>query len=103
MRISHLKSAVIVAIATAAVFSTHLTASSQPVLRACGPNGPGMVAHLQKEGERLERMAFTASGKIVYVMVDPEDRRYSIVTVAPDNEGCLISLGTDWEWLEPDQ
>ena len=100
MRISHSCVSRLALVAVAALFSTPLTALSQPVIRACGPDGPGLIAHLEKEGERLEQMAFTASGKIVYVMVNPDDKQYSLVTIAPDNEGCLISVGTDWEWLE---
>lgn len=90
-----------IAIATAALFSSTITSVSQPVIRACGPDGPGLIAHLEKQhGEQPELTAFTASGKLVYVMVNPETRSYSIVTVAPDNEGCFISVGSEWEWLE---
>ena len=100
MRISHSLRVGLLAIAMPALFVSPVTASSQPVIRACGPDGPGMLRFLEKEGERPEAIAFTASGKTVYVMVDPEDREYSIVTIDPRNRGCFISLGTDWEWLE---
>ena len=100
MRISRIRYAGLAVISATALFSSSVTAVSQPVIRACGPDGPGLLNHLEKQGERLEQMAFTAQGKIVYVLVNPEDREYSIVTIAPDGEGCLINLGSDWEWLE---
>ena len=84
----------------AATFSTPAIAQ-QFFVRPCGPDAPGLISHLEKEyRERPEAVAFTASGKLVYVLVNPETRTYSIVTVAPNNEGCLINDGYDWEWLE---
>jgi len=101
MRISHSLRAGLATIASSALFLAPVTSFSQPVLRACGPDGPGMVAHMEKEhGEQPEVTAFTASGKTVYVMVNPEERSYSIITVDPHNRGCLISMGGEWEWLE---
>ena len=103
MRIPRYRCAGLATIVAAALFVAPVTAVSQPIIRACGPDGPGLLAHLDKEGERVEAVAFTASGKLVYVMVDPEDREYSIVTVAANNEGCLISVGHDWQWLGPER
>lgn len=103
MRISHSLRAGLATIVASALFVSPVTVLSQPLVRPCGPDGPGLLNHLQKQGEKLDAVGFTASGKLVYVLVNPDDRQYSIITVAPDNEGCFISLGTDWEWLEPGQ
>ena len=97
MRLQHVAATSLLAVAA---FSTSALAQ-QIIVRPCGPDAPGLVSHLEKEyRERPEAVAFTSSGKLVYVMVNPETRTYSIVTVSPEGEGCLINTGYDWEWLE---
>lgn len=84
----------------AAISLTSLTAVSLPRQQCPVADGSSLVAEAQKErGEDPSALAFTASGRLLYVLVNHATWTFSIVMIDSDGRGCLVSTGTDWGWL----
>lgn len=96
MRISHLKCAGL-AIATAALFSSHLTAVSQE-RQPCAPDGDAIIAYLQKDwGEEVVAIAMNSRDHMVRWLANKETGTWSMVVSMPSGAGCLTSSGKHFD------
>ncbi|MGI9485418.1 MAG: hypothetical protein ACR2RF_05960 [Geminicoccaceae bacterium] len=100
MRISHLKYAGLVAIATAALFSSTLTSLSQE-RQHCTQDGAAIVAHLEKEwGEVVIAMALNSRDHMVQWLANKETGTWSMVVTMPNDAGCLTAHGKYFDIIQ---
>ena len=100
MRITHLLRAGLAAIALPAVFSSHLTALSQPTQRVpCGERTAIMDHLADTYAEKLVAMGLDARGRVLEVTA-AEGGTWTMFVTTPGGLTCLIASGIAWEEIK---
>ena len=102
MRISHLPCGRLVAIATAALFSSSVTAFSQQRVFGCEADLGTALSVMEKTfGEISFSTAVNEHQSFTVFTVDPHDRSWSMLITMPNGHVCMVHFGTEWQPVFP--